>query len=165
MPTLHIPENDNSVKLASIHQEKVATISAISFPDKDDDPSPPIPEYRPRVPHFQPGCLKGLNELLSTTSNTSAPGQDGIAYQALRLSANIDCDGLCNLTNLLIRQGLPKELKTAKVVVIGKPGKKDMSNPKSYRCLSLLSNVAKLTEKAVGRYLTLEGEVHGWWHL
>jgi hypothetical protein len=49
-------------------------------------------------------------------------------------------------------------------VVIGKPGKKDMSNPKSYRCISLLSNVAKLTEKAVAQYLTLEGEVHGWWH-
>jgi hypothetical protein len=55
---------------------------------------------------------------------------------------------------------LPKELKTAKVVVIGKPGKTDMSNPKSYRCISLLSNVAKLTEKAVAQYLTLEGEVH-----
>jgi hypothetical protein len=59
---------------------------------------------------------------------------------------------------------LPKELKTAKVVVIGKPGKKDMSNPKSYRCISLLGNVAKLTEKAVAQYLTLEGEVHGWCH-
>jgi hypothetical protein len=43
----------------------------------------------------------------------------------------LDSEGLCHLTNLLITQGLPKELKTAKVVVIGKPGKKDMSNPKS----------------------------------
>jgi hypothetical protein len=92
------------------------------------------------------------------------PGQDGIGYQALRLWAKIDPEGLCYLTNLLITQGLPKELKTAKVVVIGKPGKKDMSNPKSYRSISLLSNVAKLTEKAVAQYLTLEGEVHGWWH-
>jgi hypothetical protein len=42
--------------------------------------------------------------------------------------------------------------------------KKDMSNPKSYRCISLLNNVAKLTDKGVVQYLTLEGEVHGWWH-
>jgi hypothetical protein len=47
-----------------------------------------------------------------------------------------------------------KELKTAKVVVIGKPGKKDMSNPMSYRCISMLSNIANLTEKAVAQYLT-----------
>jgi hypothetical protein len=162
MPTLRIPGNDNSVKLASTHQEKAAAISAISFPDRDDDPIPPIPGYRPGVPHFQPLCPKSLNDLLSSTSNTSAPGQDGIGYQALRLWAKIDPEGLCHLTNLLITQGLPKELKTAKVVVIGKPGKKDMSNPKSYRCIPLLRNVAKLTEKAVAQYLTLEGEVHGW---
>jgi hypothetical protein len=163
MPTLRIPGNDNSVKLASTQQEKVPAISAISIPDKDDDPTPPIPEYRPGVPDIRPVCPKGINELLSTTSNTSAPGQDGIRYQTLRLWAKIDYDGLCNLMNLLITQGLPKELKTAKVG-IGKPGQKDMSNPKSYRCISLLSNVAKLIEKAVAQYLTLEGEVHGWWH-
>jgi hypothetical protein len=116
------------------------------------------------LPHFQPVCPKSLNDLLSSTSNTSALGQDGIGYQALRLWAKIDSEGLCYLTNLLITQGLPKELKTAKVVVMGKPGKKDMSNPKSYRCISQLSNVAKLTGKAVAQYLTLEGEVHGSWH-
>jgi hypothetical protein len=74
----------------------------------------------------------------------------------------MDSEGLGYLTNLLITQDLPRELKTAKVVVIGKPGKNDMSNPESYRCISLLSNVAKLTEKAIAQYLTLEGEVHGW---
>jgi hypothetical protein len=42
MPTLHVPGKDNSVKLASTHQKKVAAISAISFTDKDDDPIPPI---------------------------------------------------------------------------------------------------------------------------
>jgi hypothetical protein len=28
----------------------------------------------------------------------------------------------------------------------------------------LLNNIAKLTEKAVAQYLTLEGETTGWWH-
>jgi hypothetical protein len=53
MPTLRFPGNDNSVKLASTHQEKAAAISAISFPDRDDEPIPPIPGYRPGVPYFQ----------------------------------------------------------------------------------------------------------------
>jgi hypothetical protein len=27
-----------------------------------------------------------------------------------------------------------------------------------------LSNIAKLTEKVIAQYLTLEGEANGWWH-
>jgi hypothetical protein len=64
MPTLRFPVNDNSVKLASTHQQKAATISAISIPDRGDAPIPPIPEYRLGVPHFQPVCPKSLNDLL-----------------------------------------------------------------------------------------------------
>jgi hypothetical protein len=37
MPTFHIPGNDNSVKLASTHQEKAAALSAISLPHRDDE--------------------------------------------------------------------------------------------------------------------------------
>jgi hypothetical protein len=66
--------NDYSVKLASTHQEKAAVISVISFPDRDDDPIPPIPEYRRGVPHFPRVCPNSLNERLSSKSNTSAPG-------------------------------------------------------------------------------------------
>jgi 3D (Asp-Asp-Asp) domain-containing protein len=54
-------------------------------------------------------------------------------------------------------------LKNAKVMVIGKPGKRDLTNPKSYRCISLLSNIAKLTSKVIVQDLTLEGESNGWW--
>jgi hypothetical protein len=85
MPTLRIPVNDNSVKLASTHPQKAATIAAISIQDSGDDPIPPIPEYRLGVPHCQPVCPKSLNDLLLSTSNISAPKQDGIGYQARRL--------------------------------------------------------------------------------
>jgi hypothetical protein len=76
--------------------------------------------------------------------------------------SKIDPEGLCHLTNLLMTQGVALELKTSKIVVIGKPGKKDMSNLKSYRCISLLSNIAKLIEKAVAQYLTVDGKIYGW---
>jgi hypothetical protein len=95
-------------------------------------------------------------------SNTLAQELDRISYQVLRLWAKIDSEWLCYLKNLLIIQGWPKELKTAMVGVMGKQGKIDMSNPTSYICISLLSNVAKLTENAVAQYLTLEGEIHVW---
>jgi hypothetical protein len=153
LPTLRVTKSDDSVELATTHTDKVAAIAAISFPDKDGDPIPPTPKVTPGAPPFQSLCVKGVRERLSTTSNTSAPGPDGIGYQALRLWNTIDPIGLCHLINLLITQGLPRDLKNAQVVVIGKPGKKDRSNPKSYRCIALLSSISKLTEKAVAQYL------------
>jgi hypothetical protein len=59
--------------------------------------------------------------------------------------------------NLLIIQGLPKELKNQKIIVIEKPGTTKMSHPKADRCKSLLGNVARLTKKAVAQYVPLEG--------
>jgi hypothetical protein len=73
-----------------------------------------------RVPHFQPIFMKRVNDLLLSTSNTAAPEHIGIDYQVLPLCAKIDPQELYHLTNLLITQGLPKELKTAKVMVIDK---------------------------------------------
>jgi hypothetical protein len=123
-----------------------------------------IPTDTPGAPKFRGLCLKGLHQIIATTQNNSAPGNDGIGYTAIRLWNRLDSDGLCVIINKLIRDGLPKELKTVQVVVILKPGKRDMDNPRSYRCISLLSNIAKLTEKAAAQYLTLEGETNGWWH-
>jgi hypothetical protein len=163
-PTLLITKSDDSIELEITHTHKVTAIAAISFPDKDDDPIPPTPKATQGAPPFRSLCVKGLHEILSTTSNTSAQGPDGIGYQALRLWNTIDPVGLCHLIDMLIIQGLPRDPKNAKVVVIGKPGKKDLSNPKSYRCIFGLSSILKLTEKEVAQYLSLEGEFRGWWH-
>jgi hypothetical protein len=79
-------------------------------------------------------CPKSLNGLLPSRSNTLAAWQDGICDQSLGLSPQIDSDRLAYLMNLLSTLYLSNELMTGKVVVIGEPGNKDMSNPKSYRC-------------------------------
>jgi hypothetical protein len=113
MPTLRITKSDNAVELATTHTDKAVAIAAISFPNKDDDPIPPTPTVTPGAPPFQSLCVKGVRELLSTTSNTFAPGPDGICYQALRLWNTIDPIGLCHLINFLITQGLPRDLKNA----------------------------------------------------
>jgi hypothetical protein len=165
--------------LAQTHEEKVLAIANISFPNREDNTRPVIPTQTPGATKFRGVCPQGLHQIIATTRNNSPPGNDGLGYMAIRLWNRLDSDGLCDIINTLIRDGLPKELKTAKVVVILKPGKRDMDNPKSYRCISLLNNIAKLTEKAVAQYLTLEGETiylfiysisfnegetTGWWH-
>jgi hypothetical protein len=93
MPTLRNPGNYISVKLVSTHQEKSATIPAPPFPHSNDDLTLLILGYMPAVQHFQP------------------------------IWAKIYSEGLCYLTNLLITQVLPKQLKTVKVMIIRKVGK------------------------------------------
>jgi hypothetical protein len=105
-----------------------------------------------------------LKRLLSKTSNSSTPGLDGIGWQELKLWFLIDSVGLCELINYLITTGLPQDLKLARVVVITKPGKRDRTSVKSYRCISLLPTIAKLVEKAITLYLSIQGELKGWWH-
>jgi hypothetical protein len=48
--------------------------------------------------------------------------------------------------------------------VIPKPGKRDRTSVKSYRCISLLPTIAKLVKKAITLYLSIQGELKGWWH-
>jgi hypothetical protein len=72
--------------------------------------------------------------------------------------------GLTLVVNRLVQEGLPSELKVAKVVFIHKPGKTDWSSPKSYRAISLLSTLGKMAEKAVAENLSLVGEREKWWH-
>jgi hypothetical protein len=105
-----------------------------------------------------------LNRLLRRTSNTSAPGLDGIGWQELKIWFLLDPTGLCNLINELNRTGLPPELKLARVIVIPKPGRRDRTSIKSYRCISLLPTIAKLVEKAITGHLSTRGEINGWWH-
>jgi hypothetical protein len=123
------------------HSEKVAAMSAISFPEWEDIPLPQPPTRTAHTPKFRGLWIQGLNDIVSEMSNQSTPGLDGICYLAIRLWNKIDPDGVCTLINTLVRQGLPIELKNAEVVVIGTQRKRDLTNPKSYRCISPLSNI------------------------
>jgi hypothetical protein len=77
-------------------------------------------------------CPKMLKRLLRKTSNSSAPGLDGIGWQELKIWFLLDPTGLCQVVNHLIKTGLPPELKLARVV-ISKPGRRDRTSIKSYR--------------------------------
>jgi hypothetical protein len=101
---------------------------------------------------------------LGTRSQRSAPGPDNFSYKELRLWFRLDPEGLTTLVNRLVTEGLPREMKMAKVVYIHKPGKTNWSAPGSYRAISLLSTIGKMAEKAVADHLSLIGEQKGWWH-
>ncbi|KAG0444799.1 hypothetical protein HPB47_013367 [Ixodes persulcatus] len=98
-----------------------------------------------------------LKAALAQCTRRSAPGPDGVTYQALR---NID---ECHYPNLLDALNhvwqtseIPDAWKLSHVIPIPKSGK-PLTSPESYRPISMTSCVGKLLERLVLRRLT--------WHL
>lgn len=55
----------------------------------------------------------------------------------------------------------PRQWRSAKIVVLRKPGKPDYSTPGAYRPISLLNTLGKLLEAVVARRLSFLAEKHG----
>jgi hypothetical protein len=156
-------------------EEEMEAIANISFPSKPGDTreisqnTQSIDGTHSKVDsddqHNLEVCPKMLKRLLRKTSNTSAPGLDGIGWQEVKIWFSLDPSGLCNLINELIRAGFPPGLKLARVIVIPKHGRRDRTSIKSYRCISLLPTIAKLVEKGITVHLSTRGEIKGLWHL
>jgi hypothetical protein len=143
--------------------EKADVLAATSFPTPDAE-EPPVTLPEDTLPMKTIWTTEDTARFLGTRSQRSAPGPDNFSYKELRLWFRLDPEGLTTLVNRLVTEGLPREMKMAKVVYIHKPGKTNWSAPGSYRAISLLSTIGKMAEKAVADHLSLVGEQKGWWH-
>ena len=108
----------------------------------------------------EPGILRSEGESLSliTPKQISrmikkkldprkAPGHDGITARMLQQLPRKGIVFLTYIYNAILRLGyFPKAWKTAKVIVMPKPGK-PLEGAASYRPISLLSTLSKLFEK------------------
>jgi hypothetical protein len=152
-------------RTANTAQEKAEMLAEISFPE-DIRNDAPVDLPTDTSPMKAIWASEDTARFLGTRSQRSAParGSDNFSYRELRLWLLLDPDGLTNLVNRMVTEGLPKEMKMAKAVYIHKPGKTDWTSPRSYRAISLLSTIGKMAEKAVVDYLSLMGEQRGWWH-
>jgi len=84
------------------------------------------------------------------TSPSKAPGADGITAGMLRKAWPVIGEEITDLFSRCLEETtFPQPWKQAKLVVIPKTGKKDMSSPKSYRPISLLPTLAKALETLV----------------
>jgi hypothetical protein len=169
-PTLISPSEEQYNTLES----KMEVIAGISFPSRprdgrilSQDLQAPEISNRTLETSIQTKfvvCPKMLKRLLRKISNSFASGLDRIGWQELKIWFLLDSTGLCQVVNYLIKTGLPPELKLARVVVISKPGQRDRTSIKSYRCIFLLPTIAKIVEKVITLYLSMQGETQGWWH-
>jgi len=79
-----------------------------------------------------------------------APGLDGISAGILRKAWPVMRGIITDLMNRCLESAtFPNCWKTAKLVIIPKPGKKDMTSPKAYRPISLLPTIGKALETLI----------------
>ena len=93
----------------------------------------------------------------------TAPGPDGVPGRALALALPEINPFVRNIFNRCLQAGhFPKRWKTAKLVLIQKPGKKNPLNPSSYRPICLLDEIGKLFERVIASkinsHLPLSGQ-------
>jgi len=92
--------------------------------------------------------------LLGKAANSSAPGDDHISARILKVFWEWDRQRIVQLVRARIRLGYHPELwKTAKGIVIPKPGKPDYSKVRAYRVICLLDVISKLVERMVGHLI------------
>ncbi|KAJ1299690.1 hypothetical protein OPQ81_005380 [Rhizoctonia solani] len=114
----------------------------------------------PERPH-QPISDQEITNALKDTSNMSAPGAFGTNYRLLKWAYAANPDPIETLYNGCLDLGYhPSALRNAVISIIPKPRKTNMSDPKSYRPISLLETLSKLLEKIITRRLIFEAGKH-----
>ena len=95
-----------------------------------------------------------VGSLLGAAANTSAPGDDRISAGIVKVFWQWDKQRITRLIRACIRLGFhPGIWKTAKEVVIPKPGKPDYSKVRAYRVISLLDIFSKLLERTAAHLI------------
>jgi len=92
-----------------------------------------------------------------------APGADGVTAGMLRKTWPILGEEIVHLfRSCIIEATFPQAWKCAKLVVLKKQGKKDTTNPKSYRPISLLPTMAKALETLIIQDLVTETDLNSY---
>ena len=95
-----------------------------------------------------------VGSILKTAANTSAPGDDQISVEIIKVFWQWDEQQITQLVRACIRLGFhPGIWKTANGVVIPKPGKPDYSKVRAYWVISLLDVISKLLERTAAHLI------------
>ncbi|OAQ57666.1 endonuclease/reverse transcriptase [Purpureocillium lilacinum] len=151
-PPLQVGETIIETQIGKAEALRHATLERRTADDDISDPwtpsedTIPIP-FSPKVP------IEEVQDALLRTGNTS-PGSDNItvrllrtAWPALRCHIQRLCQGCLSLGYH------PLRFKEAEVVMIEKPGKRDLSKTRAWRPISLLSCLGKGFERLIARRL------------
>ena len=99
---------------------------------------------------------------LRTAKGTTAPGEDNLPMLVWKkLWVHLKTFVVRIFTACVDLGHHPKQWRSAKIIVLRKPGKPDYSLPGAYRPISLLNTLGKLLEAVIARRLSYLAEKHG----
>jgi ribonuclease HI len=114
------------------------------IPDPWETVNPPR-----KVPFSTEVTPEEVKDAILRAGNTS-PGADNITVKLLRASWHAIAKHVCSLFQGCLASGYhPKAFREAEVVMIPKPGRRDLTSPRSWRPISLLSCLGKGLERLV----------------
>ena len=109
-----------------------------------------IPQLETRS--WPPISRKEISDMITLTSNASAPGPDNLTWYHIKQIADTDevLEVLCMLFNNICFSGIwPTWLSESISIIIPKPKKVDYTVPKAYRPIALLNTIGKLLTKVI----------------
>ena len=106
-----------------------------------------------------------MDKAISGTSTKKSPGPDTFSPLAIRCLFEWEPERVTALIRAHIRLGVhPHTWKTARGVIIPKPGKADYRAAKAYRVISLLNCLGKMVEKVASILISNHCEREGAFH-
>ncbi|KAF8723942.1 hypothetical protein AX14_008985 [Amanita brunnescens Koide BX004] len=126
-------------------------------------------ESIPQLPcrDWPPISIAEIKDMLSLTSNCSAPGPDNITWHHLKAIFEIEHvdQSVCLLFNNVCDSGTwPRWFKESISVIIPKPKKPDYTVPKAYRPIALLNTLGKLLTKVIANRLQFDAAAYSLLH-
>ncbi|CEJ95251.1 hypothetical protein VHEMI10742 [[Torrubiella] hemipterigena] len=135
--------------------ERAHALKAHILDRRDASDDLPEPDYSgsptQQIPMDTTVSLEAARRAVLVTGNTT-PGSDGITRDMLKLAWPHIGQAVTLLYNACLEFGYhPKQLRTAEVVMIPKPTKRDLTDPRSWRPIALLSCLSKGLERLIAR--------------
>lgn len=150
-PPLQVGEQLFTSQLDRANALRKATLERREAGDDIEDPWFPL-EQDPIVINIPlTVSLEEASQAVTCTGNTS-PGSDNITTALLKAAWPHVGEYIRELYERCIASGIhPSPFKEAEVVMIPKPGKRDLSTPRSWRPISLLSCLGKGLERLIAK--------------
>ena len=151
-PPLQVDGEVYETQLDKANALRRATLERRTAEDDIPDPWVPVTAARP-IPFAQDVSLAEVQDATIRTGNTS-PGSDNITVKMLKAAWHIIGEHVRSLYEGCLRLGHhPQPFREAEVVMIAKPGRRNLSTPRAWRPISLLSCLGKGLERLIARRL------------
>ena len=143
------------------NEDKARALLESFFPEMAE-PTPesttPLREEIPWIPLTE----VEIEMALKSAKGSTAPGEDGLPTLVWKNVWKYVSHLVIQIFTASINLGhYPKKWKTARTVVLRKPGKPDYLIPGAYRPILLLNTLGKLLEAVIARRLSYYAEIYG----